>query len=158
VPTRIAELAQAVTSNRRFEKWQPTATPESLEDLGRWFETQVETRTKAAEEIAGTRAKLRFPIDVPGEDLTDRTFSVAMDIGIYFAQVVLKNMPGVRWDQPLGNKKFADYGQPVLMGFGTIPLNPIRVIVTTAYAIARKKPAKLRDLFDTWSRMKRSAT
>jgi hypothetical protein len=78
-----------------------------------------------------------------------------MDIGMYFAQVVLKSLPGTQWDQPLGNKKFADYGQPVIMGFGTIPLNPVRVMVTTAYAISRRKPADLRGLYDTWARMKR---
>jgi hypothetical protein len=78
-----------------------------------------------------------------------------MDIGMYFAQVVLKNLAGTRWDQPLGNKKFADYGQPVIMGFGTVPLNPVRVMVTNAYKAASKQRVDLRRLYDTWARMKR---
>jgi hypothetical protein len=154
-PGRIAELTGAVKSSSHYESWEPTVTPESLEDLGRWLESQVETRTLRGEEIEETRAKLTFPIDIPGEDLTNRTFSLAMDIGMYFAQVVLKNLPGTRWAQPLRNKNFADYGQPVIMGFGTVPLNPVRVMVTTAYAISRKKPAHLRGLYETWARMKR---
>jgi hypothetical protein len=152
---RITELTGAVTSTPGYESWRPNTTPESLEDLGLWFEDQVETRKKQAADIAEDRAKLAFPIDVPDEELTNRTFSLAMDIGMYFAQVVLKSLPGTQWDQPLGNKKFADYGQPVIMGFGTIPLNPVRVMVTTAYAISRRKPADLRGLYDTWARMKR---
>jgi len=154
-PGRIAELTKAVKSTSGYASWEPDATPESLEDLGRWFEGQVETRKKTAEEIAETRASLVFPIEIPTEGLTNRTFSLAMDIGMYFARVVLENLPGTRWDQPLRNKKFADYGQPVLMGFGTVPLNPVRVVVTTAYRICRHKPAHLRELYDTWARMKR---
>ncbi|HEU4730907.1 MAG TPA: hypothetical protein VFT22_23590 [Kofleriaceae bacterium] len=154
-PARIAELANAVKDSSGYEGWEPDATPESLGELGRWFEGQVETRTKGAEELAEARAKLTFPIDVPEEQLTNRTFSLAMDIGMYFAQVVLKNLPGTRWDQPFGSKKFADYGQPVIMGFGAVPLNPVRVMVTTAYGISSKKPARLRELYDTWARMKR---
>jgi hypothetical protein len=154
-PDRISELAKAVHSSPGHEDWKPSATPESLDELGRWFEGQVETRRRAAEEVAATRAKLAFPIDVPGEQLTDRTFSLAIDLGMYFAQVILNNLPGTRWDQPFGSKKFADYGQPVIMGFGAVPLNPVRVMVTTAYGIAGKKPARLRELYDTWARMQR---
>jgi hypothetical protein len=138
-----------------YENWAPNETPESLEALGRWFEGQVETRKKAADEIEETRSKLTFPIDIPEEELTDGTFSLSMDIGMYFGQVIIKNLPGTEWDQPLKNKRLADYGQPVIMGFGTVPLNPVRVMVTTAYGIARKKPARLCELYDTWAKMKR---
>jgi hypothetical protein len=74
---------------------------------------------------------------------------------MYFAQVVLKNLPGTKWDQPLRNKNFADYGQPVLMGFGAVPLNPIRIAVMTAYGIARKQQGggRLSELFETWAAM-----
>jgi hypothetical protein len=109
------------------------------------FEGQVETRKKTADEIEETRSKLTFPIDIPKEELTNKSFSLAMDIGMYFGQVVLKNLPGTRWDQPLRNKKFADYGQPVILGFGKVPLNPVRVMVTTAYRISRQK----RQSFET---------
>lgn len=152
---RIAELTRAVKSTPGYEGWEPSASPESLDALGQWFEGQVETRKKTADEIEETRAKLTFPIDIPEEELTERTFSLAIDIGMYFGQVILKNLPGTRWDQPLKNKKFADYGQPVIMGFGTVPLNPVRVMVMTAYGISRKKPARLRELYDTWAKMKR---
>lgn len=154
-PTRIAGLASAVTATPGYESWQPDSTPDSLEQLGRWFEGQVETQTKEPAEIARAESEFTFPIELPKEELTTRTFSLAMDIGMYFAQVILKNLHGTRWDQPLTNKKFADYGQPVLMGFGTVPLNPVRVMVTTAYAISKNRPAQLRELYETWARMKR---
>ncbi|HET7505671.1 MAG TPA: hypothetical protein VFK02_31845 [Kofleriaceae bacterium] len=155
MPGRIAELANAVRASPGHEDWQASASPESLDELGRWFEGQVETRRRSAEELAEIRSKLAFPIDIPEEELTDRTFSLAFDLGMYFAQVVLSHLPGTRWDQPFGSKKLADYGQPVILGFGPVALNPVHVMVTTAYGIASKKPAGLRELYDTWAGMKR---
>ena len=78
-----------------------------------------------------------------------------MDVGMYFGQVVLKNLPGTRWDQVLKNKKDADYGQPVIMGFGAAPLNPVWILVTTAYGVSRKKAARLRELYETWAKMRK---
>lgn len=154
-PRRIAELTRAVKATSGHEGWEPDMTPESLEDLGRWFEGQVETRRMSDADVDDARGKLTFPVDLCDQELTNRTFSLAMDIGIYFAEVVLKNLPGTRWDQPLGNKKFADYGQPVILGFGTVPLNPVRVVVTNAYRAAQKERVEFRKLFDTWARMRR---
>lgn len=155
VPGRIAELTSTVKGTPGYERWEPNLTPESLEGLGRWFESQVETRKRSDEEMEAMRAKLTFPIDIPDDQLMNRTFSLVMDVGMYFGQVVLKNLPGTRWDQSLRNKRFADYGQPVIMGFGTVPLNPVRVIVTNAYKAAKKERVDLRRLYDTWARMKR---
>jgi hypothetical protein len=100
------------------------------------------------------KSRLTFSIDVPTEELTNRTFSLAMDIGMYFGQVILQNLPGTRWDQPLKNPKFADYGQPVIIGFGRVPLNPVRIAVTLAYAFAAKEQSgeRLHALFDVWSK------
>jgi hypothetical protein len=73
---------------------------------------------------------------------------------MYFAQVVLKNLSGTRWDQVFGSKAFVDYGQPVIVGFGKVPLNPVAILVTTAYGVSRKRPARIRAIYDVWSRMK----
>jgi hypothetical protein len=71
---------------------------------------------------------------------------------MYFASVILQNVPGTEWDQPFGSKKFAHYGQPVLRGFGAMVLNPVHVIVMTAYGIVTGNPAQLRALYDTWAK------
>ena len=144
---RQAQLVGAVRDTLGWESWKAEMTPESLGGLGDWFEGQVEMRKKDPGELRETREKLSFPIDIPGEELTNRTFSLAIDIGMYFSQVVLKNLPGTRWEHPLGDKKFVDYGQPVIVGFGTVSLNPVRVMVTTAYRIAGGEHAELRKLY-----------
>jgi hypothetical protein len=155
IPTRLTELTKVIKSTAGYESWEPDLSTNSLDMLGHWFEGQVTTRKKHAEELEEMRERLTFPIEIPEEELTNRSLSLAMDIGMYFAQVILKSLPGTNWAQPLGNKNFADYGQPVLMGFGTVPLNPVRVIVTTAYAIARGNPARLRELYNTWAKMRK---
>ena len=99
----------------------------------------MDVRSRTREEIAEIAARLTFPIDVPSEELTNRTFSLAMDTGMYFSQVVLKNLAGTKWDQPLRNPKFADYGQPVITGFGAVLLNPVRIFISTAYGVASKE-------------------
>lgn len=74
---------------------------------------------------------------------------------MYFGQVVVRNLPGTHWDQVLKNKMDADYGQPVILGFGTAPLNPVWILVTKAYGVSREKPAKLHELYETWAQMRK---
>jgi hypothetical protein len=155
LPARIAELEEAVHEMK--PTWLADRSPESLDALGEWFVSQVEVRPRTSDEVIELRSKLRMPIDIPGEELTNRTFSLAMDIGMYFGKVVLESLPGTKWDQPLRNEKFADYGQPVIMGFGSVPLNPVRIVVSAAYGIARKERGgdRLRELYNTWAKMHR---
>jgi hypothetical protein len=157
LPQRIAGLEEEVRRSPPRAGWRADFSPHSLQALGEWFAGQVEMRAKTDEEIDAVKSALTFPINVPGEQLTNRTFSLAMDIGMYFSQVVLKNLDGTKWEQPLRNENFADYGQPVIMGFGTVPLNPVRIVVMLAYGIARGKQGggRLRQLYDTWANMRR---
>jgi hypothetical protein len=88
----------------------------------------------------------------PSEELTNHSFSLAMDVGMYLARTFERNHPGSAWTQFLNNKKFADHGQPVLTGFGPVPLNPIQLAVTLAYGLALKKQTgkRLRAIFEYW--------
>jgi hypothetical protein len=153
LPQRIAELNKAVRSTPGFEAWEPNLTPKSLDLLGEWFIGQVATRPTTPEEIEELKSQLTFPIDIPEEELTNRTFSLAMDIGMYFGEVVRKNVARARWDQPLRNKKFVDYGQPVIVGHGSVPLNPVGVAISLAYGIADKEDGG-RRLRELWTKPK----
>ena len=158
LPTRIRELADAVRETTGFETWQPDETPASLDALGNWFASQAQTRQRTQQERQAIASRSTYPIEIPNEELTNRTFSLAMDIGMYLSQVLLKNHPSLQWEQPLGNKKFIDYGQPVLVGFGAVPFNPVRMLVTLAYGLVIKKETEkgLRELYDIWSKMVRT--
>ena len=77
---------------------------------------------------------------------------------MYLSQVFLRNHPSLRWEQPLGTKRYVDYGQPVLTGFGTEPLNPVRIMVTLARIFTDKQRTgeRLRELYDIWARKVRA--
>ena len=154
IPERVAELQKAVNETAGYESWRADGTPESLDVLGKWFAAEVETRSRTEKELDEIEADLPYPIAVSPSDLTNRTFSLAMDIGMSLSQVLMTNVPGLRWELPLGSPKFVDYGQPVLRGSGLVPLNPVGLIVTLAHGIARKTQSgqRLRELYDIWSR------
>lgn len=155
LPQRLGILASAVKQTPGFEAWQADFTPASLDLLGNWFAGQVETRTRANDEIQEIESRSPYPIEIPTEELTNRTFSLAMDVGMYLSQVFLKNCPTLRWEQQFGGKRFVDYGQPVLVGFGAVPFNPVRMLVTLSYGVASKSDSgkSLRELYNIWAKM-----
>ncbi len=158
LPERTRELAEAVRQTPGFETWQPDLTPASLDTLGNWFATQAETRQRTQEERQEIASRSAYPIEIPNEELANRTFSLAMDVGMYLSQVLVKEYRSLRWEQPLNDKIFADYGQPVLVGFGSVPLNPVRIVTTLAYGLVSKKQSgkRLRELHDYWSKQVRA--
>jgi hypothetical protein len=154
IPERIEELAKAVKQSPGFEHWQPEETPESLQSLGDWYAVQAETRPRCKEELQAIKAYSDIGLGGSGSELTNRTFSLALDVGMYLAAVLMGHHRHLKWHQSFDDKKLADYGQPVLVGFGAGSLNPVRTLVTLAYSIASKKQSgrRLRELYDHWSK------
>jgi hypothetical protein len=153
IPERIAQLEQEVRLAPAFDGWAANKSPDSLTALGAWFVAQVETRKRTTEEMAALSASGSFPVNIPEDELTNRTFSLAMDLGMYLAETLRAQHPKLKWQQPLDDQKFADYGQPVLVGFGAVQLNPVRIVLNLAYGIAGKKQegTRLVSLYAYWA-------
>ena len=99
--------------------------------------------------------KLSFPVPISDQELSNKTFSLAVDIGMYLSEVFRRNFPSVHWELILQNKKLADYGQPVLAGFkGDVPFNPVNIMVVLAYGISKKTKTgtRLLELYNYWSK------
>ena len=160
LPQRVNELAEAVKLTPGFEAWQPDCTPASLDALGQSFAGQRETCKRTDEELQATKDRLVFPMGIASEELTKRTFSLAMDLGMYLSQVFLNRHPSLKWEQPLENKSFIDYGPPVLVGFGSVPFNPVRMVVTFAYGLVSKKKTGdgLRNIYSIWFKLVQTAS
>lgn len=158
IPERIAILEKTVQSTRGFEDWKADYRPESLDKLGEWFVCQVAKRKRTEEETKKIYAKAPDwfkAVEINDWELTNRTFSIAIDIGMYVSQVFLKNNPGLSWEHTTkGSKKWVDYGQPVIKGSGIKVFNPTRMIVTLARGIAMGKDngASLRRLYEVWKK------
>lgn len=160
IPERITELTSAVRATLGFEEWEPDCTPASLDSLGEWLYEQVESRPRTDEESREIASRSSFPIGDPGDELTNRTFSLAMDVAMYLSQVLLKNHASLRWYQDFGDRQFVDFGQPVLVEFRPSPFNPVRTMVTLAYGLARKSKdgRRLRGIYDYWAKNVESGT
>ena len=152
IPERIGELSGEVQRSPRFDSWRSDYAPDSLGVLGYWFADQVETRPRTEQEIREIKNRGPYVVEVGANELTNRTFSLAIDVGMYFGEVLLRNYPSLRWRQYLDDKAYADYGQPVIVEFLCGPLNPVRISISFAYGVARKQRTgeRLREIHDYW--------
>lgn len=156
IQIRIEILQKAVNYSPGHQNWNADYTPASLEELGDWFAKQIENRNLDANEIEERLTNAPEwvrQIEMDTRELTNRTFSIAIDIGMYLSQVFLKNSNALKWECiNKGNKNYVDYGQPVLAGFGEDFFNPVKMIVMLAYGISEhsKTGKSLKQLYDTW--------
>lgn len=158
-PERVAILTRAVRATLGFGDWQPDGSPDSLEPLGAWFVARVQTHRRTAAEMEALRQQMAPITDVPDWDLTDETFSLAMDVGMYLGDVVVKNLPGTRWDQVLKDRRNIDYGQVVIEGSGRVPMNPVQLVLVIAYGVPERqfKGNRLSELYQVWRQMNQDA-
>ena len=70
---------------------RPSALNTAL--AGRWFATQVGVRLRTLEEMKALRKKSLPGVEVPDQELTDRTFSLAFDPGVYFGESLRSAYP-----------------------------------------------------------------
>ena len=155
IPNRVAQLRGAVNSSLDLESWKPDHSTASMELLGPWLSHQVETRSRTSEEIDRTKAQAAFDFGVIGDELTNGTFSLAIDVGMYFGETIRSQYPHLEWHQPLTDRRFADFGQMVLLGFGQAVLNPVRICVTFCYGVAggNKTGKNLGETYQYWCRL-----
>ena len=158
LPYCIEELMQLVANTQGFENWEADDSPSSLDGLGAWFATKVKKRDYTLEEIESIKNSFKpeFQIDFVTWDLTDETKSLALYVGMYYGEVALKNNSLLKWEQCLGSKKMADYGQPILNGEGIVPMNPVGVAHSIAFGLldGTKDGGALRKGYDYWSKLR----
>jgi hypothetical protein len=153
IPSRLLELQMTVNSSPEFENWNADHSRGSIEVLGPWLSRQVEMRPRTSEEIDQIKGRTAFNFDVSAEELTNTTFSLAIDTGMYLGETLRHHYPHLEWHQPLNDKKFADFGQMVLLGFGKATLNPVRIAVTFCYGVAngRQGGKRFGEVYRYWS-------
>jgi hypothetical protein len=84
-------------------------------------------------------------------ELSDKTFSLVIGIGMYLSHVFFKNIAGSKWQHTTkGSKRWIDYGQPVLASTGWRVFDPVRPLISLAYAVADGswKNSRLKEIFE----------
>jgi hypothetical protein len=135
-PERISLLENAVIRTRGYHDWRADYSPVSLSPLGTWFVGEVATRPRAAKEkdelCAGGPAWFGLAA-VEDWELTDKTFSLCLDIGMYLGEVLVRNIPEVNWRLiSTGSKRYVDYGRPVIGPFKICDFDPVRNVIIMA--------------------------
>jgi hypothetical protein len=162
IPVRIVILQQTVNHSHDYRDWEANYSPESLDSLGEWFVAQIESRDLDEGEIKDTLSnapKWFSQIEYPKQKLTNRTFSIAFDVGMYISQVFIRNARSIKWKcMKTVSKNNIHYGQPVLEGFDGpkgnkgLYFNPSYMIIVLANGIRfnEKTGKHLKILYDKW--------
>jgi hypothetical protein len=155
IPERIDQLRKLV--EKTDGACRLDGTPESLFCLGELLFAQVAIRSSTREEIAEDMnelpSHLRPFVQVEDWQLDDLTISLCVDVGIYLAEVLVREHPHLEW--ALWSRKTVGHNRPVVRGFeGDVPLDPIRVVINLALGKVRKadKPTRLREVYEVWAR------
>jgi hypothetical protein len=133
LPYCLDELLQSVWKTPGFEDWNADFSVVSLGVLGEWLSTKIKKRELTNQEIAASEKN--SPNFIYDWVFTDETKSWIVCVGTYYGQVIIKNNPSLKWRQELENKNLADYGQPIIVGKGVVPYNPIRVVNVISHGI-----------------------
>ncbi len=129
---------------------------ESLIPLWEWFENKIEFRQLSVAEYESVVSKypewLRDSIDKT--HLSWETLMYCADIGLYFAEVIIRHNEKVSWGFFTKPKNRMNVNQPVLLGFNyDKDLNPRVVVVNCALRSGEKRlPTRLYDIYMVWEK------
>lgn len=128
---------------------------DSFIPLWEWYEKKIEFVQKDVEEYKSEINK--HPIWMQSEILTTKisfeTLKYALDISMYFAEVIIRNSNGkIKWGYFTSPKKRISVNEPTLLGFkGDMDLNP-RLIVLNCTRRSGKESSNTRllEMYNTW--------
>ncbi|MCX6148033.1 MAG: hypothetical protein NTW25_12430 [Candidatus Kapabacteria bacterium] len=150
---RLKQLIRLVQSSQEFENWEADFSKYSLKRLGAWLKENIEVEKLSQEEYKLKRLNVPDYIEINDWDLTNKTYSKLIDIGIYFGEVFIKNHSNLKWEQYFSKiKNDNNQGHMVIKGFGKVCLNPLNVI----YVVGLKMVNNLSDTEKIYIAYKRS--
>lgn len=142
-----------------YAEWLHRCRGERVKALARFFgidefASPVSLLGPLGERVAA--AVIRQPFSKNGK-LTNLGHALGADMGLLLAAAIQHDHPDLRWEIVRKPKSDVSYNQPVLIGFGAVPLDPILVSMTQAFGIVmgRKDGAAWQGLFDYWSHQAR---
>ncbi len=143
--TRVATLRQAFAACTGRSESELNESPESLEVLWNWITKAISTRAPDKEEIAAREnrltswiqslmhrgavindndaQKMRKNFDVEQQELSADTVTLAIDVGFYFAKVLMRRFPDIKW-WLASRKSEMGYNKPTLALISDMKLPP----------------------------------
>ena len=154
---RLNILSNHVKTDHK--EWQADFTRSSLTPLFEWFSRSISQRPMTSAEISHEEGKikglLKGHIDVGDKTFTDESVSVCFDAGIYFAETLRKNIPGMEWTFVMKPKRYVYYAQPIIEkpGMRGSDFNGMATLEVVARKVFdnRAREDELIQLYDVWT-------
>lgn len=157
IPARIDLLKNVYSFTGGSDQQTLDFTPNSLKPLWKWFIKYISIIPKSQEEIEKEKNNLsehlKCKIVQNPNKLSLGTVAMAMDIAIYFCEVLARNNQNVKWGILAKTKNHADFNQPVLFGFlNNVTLNPRTVVYNLANKASKgdTNPESLFEVYKVW--------
>ena len=148
-----------VNVKKIYPEWRADYKKGSLVNLYEWFAMQVAYRPMTASERKEVEEQIsKTPlfagvIPIPEATFTDETVSISFDIGIYFGELLIRDIPLLKWTQKLNSTNYVYYAQPILSkSRSKVPVNPRSAIEGIARRILDKdtKEITFEMLYKNW--------
>ena len=160
IPERLEILKKYVNNTTKVDFNYST---KSLISLWEWFEPEiiiVEKSEKEKEELLNFLRShapeyARHQIKLEDDDtrnISDYTRSIAHDIGIYFAETIIRNNEPLKWGYITKPKSLLFVNKPAVVGFiNKKIMEPLWIIEVMVLRSAREKEKeRLYNLYETW--------
>jgi len=139
-----------------FNSAQVELSKNKLQAVYYFFKDNLAVKKRTSEEIELERSKLpehlRKMHKVPDYAFIEPTYSIIFDAGIYFGEILRKEIPPLKWDIEK-DQTMVNYGKPVLIKEGiNSDLHPSGLFHILAIQIQNNtdKEDRLLNLFTTW--------
>lgn len=129
-------------------------SPNSLINLWKWYETQIEVVEKTEEELNSQISQYPDWMKdfVSKKKISENTLKIALDMSFYFAEVIIRNNNKIKWGYFTSPRSRVSVNQPILLGFANdIDLNPRTIVLNcTRKSIRKKDEGILFNMYNTW--------
>lgn len=156
IPKRMKLLQQYV--NIFNNDLELDYSPESLLEVWKIFIDKIELRNKTDKEVESELSKhpkhLHKELLKNNKTFTTETLIVAMDIAIYFAEVIVRNNENINWGYFTEPLDMMDVNEPVLLGFKFDKIMNPRVIIYNSLPCddAIYNFVRLSELYTVWQK------
>ncbi|HBO34961.1 MAG TPA: hypothetical protein DD636_09585 [Anaerolineaceae bacterium] len=158
IPERLQVLHEHINATPGYETWKLGFESSTVNAIEQWFIEHVEMRDKTKEEIERDRDripdKLKNAVPVETTTLSNKTYSLIVDLSMYYGEYLRHEDPRLKWVLRKKGKREFFYQNPVIVGTGLLALDPRHIMTVIAFKISDNeyKAGGLIELKDRWIR------
>ena len=150
---RMFELNRAI---QQFtgKMWQQDYSINSLAELNVFLLNSIKSENLSKQELEEKKKRVPTYITIQDWDLTVKSRSLLVDVGIYWGEVIIYNNNSLHWEQFFSrNKNDNDYGHMVIMLKNSQRINPIWLMYIQGLKIIKGTVSQtfLNDLYSIWT-------